>query len=581
VLVCATFGLAQAQTVVFSGASAQASPGGGTHSALLVDGQVVVFFNDGNRIVYVSSPDGVTFSAPTPASDSPASLGFSVARRGNMLGLVWAYHDATGYSLWYREAIISAGTLAFGPSTLVSSHATDTRGYLATLSYSATGTPYIAALEYGQSYTGPIGPGCGSTTRYRPIHYTFQGSWQMRGYCNNFDTILDPNSISVAASGSNMIIASSIDANLSTAIVSHSAELGEPWHMVPAVEHVLAAQLSSVQSVTVATDVQMLYRDGAGTVSCGSQDGTSVGLNDLLLDVTVLNSTGRNPALSSPATATGCYVAAYTVGNNILRRSFKGTIASISPETTAFTTATTSSSLSIEVGADSPALVWQEGTDIKLGFLSGGPPPLLSAVPMTAPADGASKIQVSSTPFRDACGDPIAAGTLVTVTVSAGSIMNADASAAFPGIQVAADASGQIAVTLLAPTTSSPALVAAMPVTGGTNASIQVMFGTAIPVGCGDGILDTAGGEQCDTGGVDTATCNAMNCQSPTCGDGYVNAAASEDCEAGTYCDTTTCTFNFSLGGGCAGCTARGTTGGAPMATLMLVVFAFALRRRR
>jgi uncharacterized protein (TIGR03382 family) len=579
-VVCAMSGLVHAQTVLFSGANAHASPGGGTHSVVLIGGQYFVFFNDGTGIVYVTSPDGITFSPPMPATDSPESLGFSVARNGNTLGLVWAHRDATGYSLSYREATIAGATLTFGPSTVVASHATDTRGYLATLSYSSTGTPYIAALEFGQTYTGPIGPGCGSTTRYRPIHYVRQGtSWQVHGYCNNFDTILEPNSISVAASGTNMIIASAIDANLSTAIVSDTVELGEPWHMVPAVEHVLSAQLSSAQSLTRATDVHMLFRDGVGAISYGRQDGTLVDLNAQLLDVTVLNPAALNPALSRPTIAAGCYVAAYTVGNSIRRRSFSGTIPSLSAETTAYDTAAAPTALSIELdAATAPALVWQEGTSIKFGFAPSGTPSALSATPTAAPADGSSTVAVSSTAFRNACGDPIPGGTLVTVTTSAGSIVGADASPTFPGHQVVADASGQITVSLLAPTTNGPALVAAMPVTGGTNATIQVMFGASIPIGCGDGVLDTPGGEQCDTAGVDTATCNADNCQAPRCGDGYLNVAASEECESGTLCDMTSCTFDISIGGGCAGCASSGETGGLP---LFALTFAFVLRRRR
>jgi cysteine-rich repeat protein len=47
---------------------------------------------------------------------------------------------------------------------------------------------------------------------------------------------------------------------------------------------------------------------------------------------------------------------------------------------------------------------------------------------------------------------------------------------------------------------------------------------------CGDGIRDP--GEECDGGGVDTATCDA-NCTLAVCGDGYVNAAAGEACDAG------------------------------------------------
>jgi hypothetical protein len=47
---------------------------------------------------------------------------------------------------------------------------------------------------------------------------------------------------------------------------------------------------------------------------------------------------------------------------------------------------------------------------------------------------------------------------------------------------------------------------------------------------CGDGIVQA--GETCDTGGVDTATCNA-SCTLPVCGDAHANAAAGEQCDTG------------------------------------------------
>jgi hypothetical protein len=582
-VVCAVAGSVRAQSVVFSGPNAHASPGGGTHSAMLIDGQYAVFFNDGTTVVYATTPDGVTFSAPQPASDLPENFGFSIARRGMTLGLVWAYHDSSGYSLWYREATIANASLTWGTSTRVAFSATDTRGYLATLIYSPAGTPYIAALEYGQSYTGPAGPGCGATTRYRPTHYVLAGStWQMRSYCNNFDTILDPNSIAIAPSGSNMIVQSNIDANLSTAIVNDTGEMGEPWHMVPAVEHVLAGQLASAQSLTTATDVHLVYRDGAGAISYGRQDGTLLDNNALLADVTVLDASAREPALSRPATAAGCYVAVYAVGNTLRRRSFSGSIATLSPETTAYTLAAAPTHVSVEQDAEmAPAVVWQEGDTIKLGFGAAGAATTLTAVPANAPADGTSLVSVTSTPFHDACGNPIAAGTPVTVTASTGSIVDADMMPQLAGTQVPADGAGQVTVQLRAPMTDGRALIAAMPVAGGQSTSVPVMFGTSsVPPNCGDGVLDTASGEECDVGTADTDTCNAATCQLARCGDGYVNAAAHEDCEAGALCDPTSCTFGFAFGGGCAGCGASGPVD-SPWLAGACAVLLFRRRRRK
>jgi len=45
-------------------------------------------------------------------------------------------------------------------------------------------------------------------------------------------------------------------------------------------------------------------------------------------------------------------------------------------------------------------------------------------------------------------------------------------------------------------------------------------------------VRQCAAGEACDDG-KDTAACNAGNCQPPMCGDGIVNVAANEDCETG------------------------------------------------
>jgi len=48
---------------------------------------------------------------------------------------------------------------------------------------------------------------------------------------------------------------------------------------------------------------------------------------------------------------------------------------------------------------------------------------------------------------------------------------------------------------------------------------------------CGDKYVNAAAGEQCDSGGVDTPTCVGGTCKTSTCGDGYVNAAAHEVCD--------------------------------------------------
>lgn len=93
---------------------------------------------------------------------------------------------------------------------------------------------------------------------------------------------------------------------------------------------------------------------------------------------------------------------------------------------------------------------------------------------------------------------------------------------------------------------------------------------------CGDGYANAAAGEACDDG-EDTAACNLENCQIPTCGDGIVNLAANEGCESGELCDLATCTFSYSVGGGCGGC----ASGGDASLLIGLLLLARAGTRRR
>jgi len=87
---------------------------------------------------------------------------------------------------------------------------------------------------------------------------------------------------------------------------------------------------------------------------------------------------------------------------------------------------------------------------------------------------------------------------------------------------------------------------------------------------CGDEYVNAAAGEACDDG-KDTAACNAENCQPPTCGDGIVNVAANEDCETGELCDLATCSYSFSVGGGCAGCAGGGDASWLALIGLLLL----------
>jgi cysteine-rich repeat protein len=86
--------------------------------------------------------------------------------------------------------------------------------------------------------------------------------------------------------------------------------------------------------------------------------------------------------------------------------------------------------------------------------------------------------------------------------------------------------------------------------TSGESATCDVDCSTRA---CGDGLLNAAAGEACDTI-LDTSTCNGATCRLATCGDGYVNAAADEDCDLGAQNGTNgcsgTCKFNNLCGDG-------------------------------
>lgn len=58
---------------------------------------------------------------------------------------------------------------------------------------------------------------------------------------------------------------------------------------------------------------------------------------------------------------------------------------------------------------------------------------------------------------------------------------------------------------------------------------------------CGDGIVQPERDEECDSGGVSTAECDA-DCTFPVCGDGFVNPEADEVCDDGNQIDTDDCT---------------------------------------
>ncbi|NOY79003.1 MAG: hypothetical protein GXO76_14165 [Calditrichaeota bacterium] len=100
----------------------------------------------------------------------------------------------------------------------------------------------------------------------------------------------------------------------------------------------------------------------------------------------------------------------------------------------------------------------------------------LSASPTAIPADGSSTSTITSGVIKDADGNPVAQGTLITVSTSLGTIITADASASYTGTQVAANASGQISFTLQAPASGGTAYISAASVGGSATGSTTVQI---------------------------------------------------------------------------------------------------------
>ncbi len=578
--------VAHAQTVVYSGAGANASiGGGGARPVWQIGGTYFVFFDNGSEVVYATSVDGTSFSAPQSASGAPANQGFSVARRdASTLGLVWGSSGATGYQLWYREATISGTTLTFGAATQVAADPVETRGYLPTLLYSVIGTPFIAALEFGRGYVGAE-TGCGNSQRHRMNHYRFDGTaWQWQTYCYDFQTAMTPASIAMARSGANMIPSALVETELNSKIVNEATELGEPWNITP-VAKTISGQLSAVQSATTDTDVHYVFPNGTGTIGYARQDGTLTSLSANALDPTPIGN-GTFPVLSRPDSATGCYSIAHASGNGIARRRFSGSIASLAPETTLFTTTGPPTNLSAELETGgSPAMVWQVGTTIYFGLPADNPPPTLTATPTSAPADGAAQVAITGGVLRDTCGTPVAAGTLVTVATTAGTITDADADAGAAGTQVAASAGGAVSVTVQAPSAAAIALVSAHLASGGPVATTSVTFGDP-PAGCA-----------ASPAGTPCVPPDDM-CTMGTCdGAGSCLAGLPRDCDDQVECTIDSCDSTLGCvnmpvdcgptwgqlgvrGGGCA-CDIPGGRGLAGTALLQLLALCAIVRRRR
>ena len=88
---------------------------------------------------------------------------------------------------------------------------------------------------------------------------------------------------------------------------------------------------------------------------------------------------------------------------------------------------------------------------------------------------------------------------------------------------------------------SPPPGVTGVAVDGSDAASVASAFAAVAALwGALDGFVNLAFGEQCDSSGANTATCDA-NCTIPVCGDGTVNMAAGEDCDDMNNLNTDAC----------------------------------------
>ncbi|NIA15694.1 MAG: hypothetical protein GWP08_16645 [Nitrospiraceae bacterium] len=100
----------------------------------------------------------------------------------------------------------------------------------------------------------------------------------------------------------------------------------------------------------------------------------------------------------------------------------------------------------------------------------------LSAIPAGGvAADPAHSVDVTSGVILDHEGLVVSNGTLITVTITAGSILTADAGATTPGVQVAT-VLGSVAFTVQAPTSAGAALLTATSIEGSAYGELSYAF---------------------------------------------------------------------------------------------------------
>ncbi|MCC7203175.1 MAG: putative Ig domain-containing protein, partial [Nitrospirae bacterium] len=106
----------------------------------------------------------------------------------------------------------------------------------------------------------------------------------------------------------------------------------------------------------------------------------------------------------------------------------------------------------------------------------------LTPVPAGIVADGVTTSTVTSGVIRDVYGNSVANGTLITVSVSNGTITTADASGAYPGIQIST-INGVISLVVQSSTLAGISNVTALSVQGSASGSAQITFLPGLPAG--------------------------------------------------------------------------------------------------
>lgn len=501
--------VAGAQTRVASGPGVGAGFGAGAGRAVFLNGRYLVFYTSGGQLQFVITRDGLSFSPPQPVG-GPASEGYAVASFGDRLGLAWGNQTAGVWTLRYAEALDSGGAIIFGAPEVVST-STDVRGRWPALAFSTGGTPVIVSLDFNNPYLGSLN-GCGGPRTFRTgPSYRLPTGWQYLGYCNDFvttDPAVGGATVTPLSSGAVLYAASrSGSTNLNTGVVDPTlppatADLGEPWALRNDPAAGFQGQLSSAPSRTTGTDVHHVYVATGGAIRYTRQNGLSTSNGAAGLDVTTVAAAGTAPAIAEPAAGGGCFSVAWVEGQTIVSRTFQGSISTLGPPRTAFTRPTAPRALTLTRGGVAAMASWMEGDTLMLAPLISGTQPI-TVSPMSLPADGRSTTTITAGPFLDACGAPVAAGTLITVSTGGGVILDQDVAPSLPGVQLAADATGAVTFVMRSPQESGAVEVAAVPASGGAPVGATVAFVAIADAGLpavGDGGSAPDAGAEVDAG---------------------------------------------------------------------------------